>query len=161
LKCKGASPLATKLPRDFKEFLKLLDKHGVEYLLIGGYAVAYYGYPRPTADMVVWIAMHPANATRITAALREFGFDTPELEERLFMQAGNIVRMGQPPMRLEILTTIDGVEFGQAYARRTIDKIDRQAVSLIGLEDLKFNKQASGRPKDLDDLSKLAGKPGR
>ena len=153
--------MATKLPRDFKEFLKLLDKHGVEYLLIGGYAVAYYGYPRPTADMDVWIAMHPANAARITAALREFGFDTPELSEPLFMEAGNIIRMGQPPMRLEVLTTIDGVEFGAAYARRTIDKIDRQAVNLISLEDLKLNKRASGRPKDLDDLSKLGKKPKR
>ncbi len=153
--------MATKLPRDFKEFLKLLDKYDVEYLLIGGYAVGYYGYPRPTADMDVWVAMHPSNAARITEALREFGFNTPDLNEQLFLQAGNIVRMGQPPMRLEVLTTIDGVEFGVAYARRTIDRIDRQVVNIISLEDLKSNKRASGRPKDLDDLSKLAEKPKR
>ena len=99
--------MATKLPRDFKEFLKLLDKHGVEYLLIGGYAVGYYGYPRPTSDMDVWIAMHWDNASRITAAIREFGFSTPDLNEQLFMELGNIVRMGHPPMRLEILNAID------------------------------------------------------
>ncbi len=147
--------MATKLPRDFKEFLKLLDKHGVEYLLIGGYAVSYYGYPRPTSDMDVWIAMHPDNASRITAAVREFGFSTPELNEQLFMERGSIVRMGQPPMRLEILNAIDGVEFKQAFKGRTIDKIDGQVVNLISLKHLKLNKKAAGRPKDLDDLSKL------
>ena len=147
--------MATKLPRDFKDFLKLLDKHGVEYLLIGGYAVSYYGYPRPTSDMDVWIAMHPDNASRITAAVREFGFNTPDLNEQLFMERGNIVRMGHPPMRLEILNAIDGVEFKQAFKGRTIDKIDGQVVNLISLKDLKLNKKAAGRPKDLDDLSKL------
>ena len=148
--------MATKLPRDFKEFLKLLDKHGVEYLLIGGYAVSYYGYPRPTSDMDIWIAMHPDNASRITAAVREFGFNTPDLNEQLFMERGNIVRMGHPPMRLEILNAIDGVEFKQAFKGRTIDKIDGQKVNLISLKDLKLNKKAAGRPKDLDDLSKLS-----
>lgn len=148
-------PMATKLPRDFKEFLKLLDKHGVEYLLIGGYAVGYYGYPRPTSDMDIWIAMHRDNASRITAALREFGFSTPDLNEQLFMERGNIVRMGHPPMRLEILNAIDGVEFKQAFKGRTVDKIDGQIVNLISLKDLKLNKKAAGRPKDLDDLSKL------
>ena len=147
--------MATKLPRDFKEFLKLLDKHGVEYLLIGGYAVGYYGYPRPTSDMDVWIAMHWDNASRITAAIREFGFSTPDLNEQLFMELGNIVRMGHPPMRLEILNAIDGVEFKQAFKGRTVDKIDGQMVNLISLKDLKLNKKAAGRPKDLDDLSKL------
>ena len=153
--------MATRLPRDFKEFLKLLDRHGVDYLLIGGYAVAYYGYPRPTADMDIWIAIHPDNALRITEALREFGFNTPDLNEQLFLESGNIIRMGHPPMRLEILTRISGVEFGQAFERRTIDKIDGQAVNLISLNDLKVNKRAAGRPKDLDDLSKLAKKPKR
>ena len=147
--------MATRLPRDFKEFLKLLDKHRVEYLLIGGYAVSYYGYPRPTSDMDVWIAMHPDNASRITAAVREFGFNTPDLNEQLFMEPGNIVRMGQPPMRLEILNAIDGVDFKRAFKGRTIDKIDGQVVNLISLKDLKLNKKAAGRPKDLDDLSKL------
>ncbi len=148
--------MATKLPRDFKEFLKLLDKHGVEYLLIGGYAVSYYGYPRPTSDMDIWIAIHSDNASRITAALRAFGFSTPDLNEQLFMERGNIVRMGHPPMRLEILNAIDGVEFKQAFKRRTVDRIDDQVVNLISLKDLKINKKAAGRPKDLDDLSKLS-----
>ena len=81
-RCNAKLPMATRLPRDFKEFLKLLDRHGVDYLLIGGYAVAYYGYPRPTADMDIWIAIHPDNALRITAALCAFGFDTPDKPKR-------------------------------------------------------------------------------
>lgn len=82
------------LPNDFKEFLKLLNDKGVEYLLIGGYAVAYYGYPRATNDIDVWIAIHPENAERVVTALRDFGFDRPELSIDLFLQANRIVRMG-------------------------------------------------------------------
>ena len=151
--------MATNLPRDFTDFLKLLDKHGVEYLLIGGYAVAYYGYPRPTADMDVWVAMHPSNAAQVVKAVREFGFKVPELNEALFLQAGNVIRMGHPPMRLEILTAIDGVDFKKAFARRLVDQFDGQTVNLISLRDLKVNKRAAGRPKDLDDLDKLSRAP--
>ena len=160
-RCNAKSPMATRLPRDFKEFLKLLAQHGVDYLLIGGYAVAYYGYPRPTADMDIWIAMRPDNASRITKALRDFGFNTPDLSEQLFLESGNIIRMGHPPMRLEILTQISGLEFDPAFKRRTVDQIDGQTINLISLKDLKINKRAAGRPKDLDDLSKLAAKPKR
>lgn len=148
--------MATRLPRDFKDFLKLLDKHGVEYLLIGGYAVAYYGYPRPTADMDVWVAMHPSNAAQVVKAVRELGFKLPEVNEELFLQSGNVIRMGHPPVRLEILTTIDGVDFKKAFARRCVDDIDGQTVNLISLKDLRINKRAAGRPKDLDDLEKLS-----
>jgi Mg2+ and Co2+ transporter CorA len=74
------------LPPDFKEFLRLLNTHGVEYLLIGGYAVGYHGYPRATNDMDIWIAIHPQNAERMVAVLRAFGFDTPDLSPDLFLQ---------------------------------------------------------------------------
>ncbi len=131
------------------------------YLLIGGYAVAYYGYPRPTADMDVWVAIHPSNAERITRTLREFGFSTPDLDESLFLEAGNVIRMGHPPMRLEILTAIDGVDFKSAFKNRCVDQIDGQTVNLISLKDLKINKRAAGRPKDMDDLAKLSKPPRR
>ena len=85
------------LPPDFKEFLKLLEDHKVHYLLIGGYAVGYYGYPRATADMDIWIAIHPDNAQKIVSVLREFGFDVPELSADLFLKEQQIVRMGVPP----------------------------------------------------------------
>ena len=143
------------LPQDFKEFLKLLNAHRVKYLLIGGYAVAYYGYPRATADMDVRIEVETANADKIVAALKEFGFDLPELSAELFLTPEKIIRMGEPPFRIEIVTSISGVTFEDCYTSRVIDELDGVPVSLIGLIDLKENKKASGRYKDLDDLQNL------
>ncbi|MGH2586905.1 MAG: hypothetical protein ACRDJE_18480, partial [Dehalococcoidia bacterium] len=113
-----------ELPPDFKEFLRLLNANQVDYLLIGGYAVTYYGYPRATADMDVWIAIHPENASRTVAALKEFGFDLPELSPELFLSENRIVRMGVPPVRIEIATTISGVDFADCYAARVVDVLD-------------------------------------
>ena len=143
------------LPRDFKEFLRLLNAHQVEYLLIGGYAVNYHGYPRATADMDIWIAVHPANAERVVAALKEFGFDLPDLSPDLFLRAWQIVRLGVPPVRIEISTTVSGVDFAECYAGRVDDTLDGVPVSLINLEHLKRNKKASGRHQDLADLEHL------
>ena len=97
-----------ELPLDFKEFLKLLSENDVKYLLIGGYAVGYLGYPRTTNDMDVWIAIHPENAQRVINTLREFGFDHPDLTAELFLQQNKIIRMGHPPIRLEIAQTKKG-----------------------------------------------------
>jgi predicted nucleotidyltransferase len=146
--------MATKirLQADFKEFLKLLTSNKVEYLLIGGYAVAYYGYSRPTGDMDLWIAISPHNAERVDAALREFGF-TPSIEN--FLKENSVVRMGVPPFRLEILTTIDGVSFPECYAARNTVVIDGVEANLINLRHLRLNKKASGRLKDLSDLENL------
>jgi hypothetical protein len=143
------------LPPDFKEFLRLLNVHKVEYLLVGGYAVGYHGYPRATADMDVWVAVHPANAERLVAALKEFGFDVPDLSVDLFLKEGQIVRMGVPPIRIEIMTTISGVEFAQCYISRLVAMVDDVDVSLIGLDHLRVNKKAAGRYKDLNDLDNL------
>src|SRR5215475_8749269 len=104
------------LPPDFKEFLRLLNTHDVEYLLIGGYAVGYHGYPRATNDLDIWIAVHPDNAERVTRALREFGFDVPGLSSKLFLDDKRIVRMGVPPLRIEVMTSISGVAFEECYA---------------------------------------------
>jgi hypothetical protein len=132
-----------------------LNAHQVEYLLIGGYAVGYHGYPRATVDMDVWIALNPANAQKIMTVLEEFGFRSPELTTELFMKEKRIVRMGVPPLRIEVTTGIDGVEFDECYAERISDSIDGVLVNLINLRHLKINKQASGRPKDLNDLEHL------
>ena len=144
-----------ELPPDFKEFLRLLKDHGVKYLFIGGYAVGYYGYPRATQNMDIWIAVHRDNAERMVAAIREFGFDLSELSASLFLQDDSIVRMGMPPMRIEVLTTISGVRFEECYAERVTETIDGIEVDLISLHHLKANKKASGRYKDLDDLENL------
>ena len=143
------------LPRDFKEFLRLLNAHKVEYLLIGGYAVGYFGYPRATADMDIWIAMTPANAEKTVTVLREFGFDPPDLSADLFLKEWQIIRLGVPPVRIEIATTISGVSFSECYAERAIGEMDGEQVSLISLKHLKANKKASGRHQDLADLEKL------
>ncbi|MFA5874968.1 MAG: hypothetical protein WC832_13495 [Anaerolineales bacterium] len=144
-----------ELPLDFKEFLKLLNEKSVRYLLIGGYAVGYHGYPRATNDMDIWIAVHPENAERVVNALREFGFDLPELTPDLFLQENKIVRMGNPPMRLEITTGISGVKFDECYASRVVDLLDGVEVNIIDLPHLKVNKKAAGRLKDLADLENL------
>ena len=145
----------THLPPDFKEFLRLLNVHEVEYLLIGGYAVSYHGYPRATADMDIWVAVHPANADRLVAALKEFGFDLPDLTPDLFLREWQIIRLGVPPVRIEIATTISGVNFAECYAERVEDTLDGVPVNLISRQRLKQNKKASGRHQDLADLEHL------
>lgn len=147
--------MAIKLPDEFKEFLKLFHSHGVKYLLIGGYAVGYHGHPRATGDLDVWVAVEPENADRLVNAIRDFGFDTPELSPALFLQDKSMVRMGNSPLRIEILTAISGVSFDECYKGRVEIAFDGVEVSLINLRDLKANKRASGRPKDLDDLNHL------
>ena len=144
-----------RLPQDFREFLQLLRPHHVEYLMIGGYAVVYHGYPRATGDIDVWFAVNPQNAGRLIEALTEFGFATAQLSTDLFLQEKQIIRMGIPPFRIELVTSISGVNFEQCYARRVTQLIDGVEVDIIALEDLKANKKASGRLKDLNDLEHL------
>jgi predicted nucleotidyltransferase len=144
-----------RLQEDFKEFLKLLEASEVDYLLVGGYAVGFYGYPRPTGDMDIWISRSPENAEKVVAVLNEFGFSSPEISAELFTLEKSIVRMGIPPFKLEIITHIDGVKFDPCFQRKEVVVMDGCNVSLISLADLKINKQASGRPKDINDLENL------
>ena len=144
-----------QLPPDFKEFLKLLNSHRVEYLLVGGYAVGYHGYPRATGDMDLWVAVRQNNAEKLVVVLKEFGLNAPQLSADIFLQENQIIRMGVPPMRIELLTTISGVDFDSCYSERIVDMIDSVEVHIINLKHLKQNKQASGRHKDLDDLQYL------
>jgi hypothetical protein len=144
-----------ELPNDFKEFLKLLRAHGVEYLLIGGYAVGVHGRPRFTNDLDVWVDIAPANAKRVVQALQDFGFKDPGLSEDLFLKPDSIVRMGVEPVRIEIATAISGVEFDACYRERVETELDGVPVSVINLHYLRINKLASGRSKDLADLETL------
>ena len=151
-----------RLPSDFKEFLKLLKEHNVRYLLIGAYAVNYHGYVRATGDMDIWVAIHPYNAKKIVAVLGEFGFENdPEIKPELFLQEKKIIRMGVPPVRLEITTSMSGVEFDECYRTRIVDEFDGVEVNLIDFENLMKNKKASGRPKDILDYEKLQQKKTR
>src|ERR1039458_5411727 len=101
------------LPRDFQDFLRLLNANAIMYLVIGGYAVAYHGYGCDTGDLDIFVELSTENAERIVRALRKFGFDLTKLKPGLFLRKGKIIRMGQEPMRLEILNEIDGVSFGE------------------------------------------------
>jgi hypothetical protein len=143
------------LPPDFREFLQLLNAHQVEYLLIGGYAVGYHGYPRATGDMDIWVAVSPLNAERLVQALTAFGFGAAGINAELFLQPDKIIRMGNPPLRIELLTSISGVDFPQAYDERLNETVDGVPVTIISLRLLKQNKRASARLKDLSDLENL------
>ncbi|HEY0174284.1 MAG TPA: hypothetical protein VGB98_24925 [Pyrinomonadaceae bacterium] len=143
----------TLLPPDFREFLRLLNSHGVRYLLVGGYAVGYYGYPRATADIDIWVETGAENVAKLVSALAGFGF--AGVEPELFAKDERVIRMGVPPLRIELLTGVSGVKFDDCYPARTVATLDEVEVSLIGLKDLKANKAASGRYKDLNDLEHL------
>lgn len=147
--------MAIELPDDFSEFLRSLNSQGVRYLIVGGWAVAWHGYPRATQDLDIWIAIDAENATNTVAAIREFGFDTSNLAPELFLETSRIVRMGHPPMRIEVLTSVSGLEFDEAWAHRVKTRFGSVDVTLLDLSDLKTNKRAAGRFKDLDDLEHL------
>lgn len=148
-----------KLPQDFKDFLKLLNSHSVDYLLVGGYAVCFHGYPRYTGDMDIWIAVEDANAAKMVKALREFGFDTPGLSKDLFLQETRMTQLGREPVKIEILNRISGVAFAEARQRCVTYQMGDLSIPVIGLSDLRANKLASARPKDLADLDNLPSPP--
>lgn len=143
------------LPQDFKDFLKLLNEKQVEYLLLGGYAVGFHGYPRATADIDFWVRNTRDNARKMVEVLAAFGFAGSNCTEDLFMKEGSIVRMGHPPIRIEVINEASGVDFDSCYAKRIIATIDGIPTSVISLSDLKINKKASGRAKDIADLDNL------
>lgn len=143
----------TRIPPDFKEFLRLLEAHGARFLLIGGYAVNAFGYVRNTIDIDVWIAPGTENERRVIEAIRVFAF--PHAPDNLFGEEDAMVRMGAPPLQIEVLKVISGVEFEECWPRRVTVTDGDWEFPMIGLEDLKRNKRASGRPKDLLDLAEL------
>ncbi len=133
--------MAIELPAEFDEFLKSLIDHHVEFLLIGGIAVALHGYPRATQDLDVWISRTEENAQRVVDAVRAFGFDLPTLRPDLFLARDRIVRMGEPPLRIELLGDIDGVEFADCARRAVTFAIGDAEIPVIALADLRRNKQ--------------------
>lgn len=144
-----------ELHPDFKDFLRLLNTHSVKYLLVGGYAVGYHGYPRATGDMDIWIEVSEENSKRTAAAFRDFGMPEEGISEGLFMEKNKVIRMGMPPVRLEVITSASGVEFSECYSKRDVIEIEGIPVNFISLEDLKTNKAAAKRHKDLEDLDHL------
>ena len=145
------------LDGNFADFLRSLNHHGVEYLVVGGYAVGYHGFVRATGDLDVFVGISPVNAEKLMAAFKDFGFTTPELNEAIFLEPGRIVRIGVPPLRLEVMNEISGVTFADCYARRIEETIDGVRICFIDREKLLANKRAAGRPKDMADVAALTG----
>ena len=133
----------------------MFNKNNVKYLLIGGYAVSIHGYVRATNDIDLAVASHAENARNIVAALTEFGFGSSGISVELFTRDRNVVRMGVPPVRIEILNYLEGPGFDAAYERRKTVEVEKISINVIGLDDLYANKSAVGRPQDLVDVDKL------
>lgn len=144
------------LPDDFRDFIQLLNQKRVKYLVVGGYAVAYHGFPRYTGDIDFFVELSPRNAALLMEVFRDFGFREPP-PESLFLAPGNIVRVGWQPNRLEVINQIDGVSFDDCWQTRKQARIAGLRVNFINLAHLRQNKRASGRPKDLEDLRQLPG----
>ena len=143
------------LNQDFKEFVQSLNDNHVRYLVIGGYAVALHGYPRYTKDIDIWVEMTPDNAANMVKALEQFGFGSLGLQATDFLTPDQIIQLGYPPNRIDLVTTPSGVDFQSCYASRVTVEIDDVTVSFIDLENLRKNKQAAGRQQDLADLENL------
>lgn len=142
---------------DFKDMLCAFNAEGVEYLVVGAYAMASHGFPRATGDIDFWIRRTPENADRVLRALVAFGAPTDQLSREDLLAPEMIVQFGVEPNRIDLLTSIDGVEFGQAYAGRTVTELDEVTVPFLGLTDLIRNKRATGRDKDAVDAALLEG----
>ena len=147
------------LSRDFKEFAELLNANGVEYLVVGGYALAVHGQPRYTGDLNLWLRVTPGNVERVLRALADFRFGSVGLSAADFMQPEAVIQLGYPPGRIDLLTHVDGVDFDACFAKRIEVSVVGVVLPVIGLEDFKSNKRASGRAKDLADLEALRDEP--
>ena len=141
--------------QDFKEFIQLLNEYKVEYLIVGGYALAFHGYPRFTQDIDFWIWMNRENAAKIISVLKEFGFTSLHLEEEDFLDSENVIQLGYAPNRIDLITQIDGVDFKEAFSNKDVFKDKDYEINFIGLDQLIQNKRASGRLQDLADLEIL------
>ncbi len=147
--------------KDFSEFVSLLNAHRVEYLVVGGYALAAYGHPRFTGDLDIWLRASDENAGRTIEALRAFGFGSLDIAAADLVKPDAVVQLGYPPGRIDLLASIDGVSFDECAARREMVRIKDMNVPFIGLDDFKANKRASGRLKDLADLESLGEPPAK
>jgi hypothetical protein len=141
--------------KDFEEFFASCNKHEVEYLIVGGYAFALHAHPRYTGDLDIFVQASKENARRIIRALEEFGFTSPSLAWQDLTAPGRVIQIGYPPLRIDLLTAIDGIEFKEAWPKRVESTYGQQKVHVISKEDLVTNKRASGRKQDLLDLEDL------
>jgi hypothetical protein len=146
------------LEPDFKDFVELLNKHQVEYMVIGGYALAFHGEPRFTGDMDIWIDCTVVNAGKMVEVMRDFGAASLGFTSEDFLDDKIIKQIGQPPLRIDILGEIDGVQYKDAKKNKQYFKSQNLSIPFIGVSDFIKNKEASGRKKDLKDVKKIKRK---
>jgi len=139
----------------FEELLKLLEENQVEYVIVGGYAVSFYGYPRFTKDIDIFFRNTKTNVLKIKNVLVEFGFKPQDLPDSLFYEKGNIIQFGIEPLRVDILNEIDGVSIEEALKNSVRGRYGEIEINFIGINELIKNKEASGRDQDLLDAKKL------
>ncbi len=144
------------LPNDFREFIELLNSLEVRYLIVGGYAVAYHGHPRATGDIDLFVENSPSNAGKLEAVLDQFGFRSLGLSASDFLEPETIVQLGYPPNRIDLVTSLTGVDFADAWNSRIEDELGGVPVNIIERGRLLANKAAAGRPKDLADIAALS-----
>lgn len=142
-------------PNDFKEFIGLLNARKVKYLVAGGYAVAFHGYPRYTGDIDFWFDTSIENLQSLSNALSDFGFSIKIDDLADMASSEKVIQLGYPPVRIDLLSFLDGVTFDDCFERKVIDGSQGLPINYISKNDLKVNKQASGRHRDLDDLENL------
>lgn len=144
-----------EIQKDFKELLELFNTHKVEYLIVGGYALAFHGAPRFTGDIDLLVKADSGNAKRILSALEEFGFGSLQLSEVDFIAPNNVVQLGVPPVRVDIMTSLTAVDWEKAQADKVQGDYGNTPVYFISKADFITNKRALGRKKDLADLESL------
>ena len=142
-------------PNDFKEFIKLLNEKGVEYLVADGYAVAFHGYPRYTGDIDLWFNPNTDNIIQLSKVLKEFGFRVEPEDISDMASSEKVLQIGYPPVRIDLISFLDGVDFTSCYANKVTDMSLGFPIEYISKTDLKTNKKATGRFRDLDDLENL------
>ena len=143
--------------RDFSDLLAAFAAHDVRYLVVGAYAVTFHSRPRFTKDLDVWVESTPQNAERVVRALAAFGAPLQQhgVQVADFARAGVVYQMGVPPNRIDVLTSVEGLDFAACWLRRATSKYGDVAVAYVGKDDLIVNKRAVGRPQDLEDVKAL------
>lgn len=140
---------------DFRDFIELLNEHQVDYMIIGAHALAYHGRPRHTGDLDIWIKPSSENASKMIVVLNDFGFGSLGLTEHDFLKDNYVTQLGYPPLRIDILNAISGVDFDEAYNNKIEGDVDGLKINFINVEEFIRNKEATGRQKDLGDIASL------
>ena len=144
-----------EISKDFREFIELLNAHNVQYLVIGGYAVNFHGYPRYTKDIDFWIWLTPENIDQLLEAIRKFGFGSLGLAKSDFLTPDNVIQLGYEPHRIDLLVDVNGIDFQECFSRKTVGDLEGTKINFLSFNDLIKTKKLAGRLQDLADAEQL------